>query len=178
MRLRRLAVTVAAVAALALPVAAATSAQANGTGNQWCYEHGGQACLNAWGGGPRVNVETSQGLQNNDFTLQWDSHASAWQLKDTGGGLYSGQCIGDYGNDPGNASTGLVTCGNGNGGEGWGTLFNATSPCGAGEYVFQNRHWTTSSYTAYLGPPQNYGNGDHFYLNTGSLACLYFTAPA
>jgi len=176
MRFRKLIVVAAAVAGLAVPVVvAAGPAQANGTGNQWCYETGGQACLNAWGGGPRVNVYTSKGVVNNDFTLRWDSHASAWQLVDSGTGPYNGWCVGDYGNDPNNASTGLVTCGDSSGNEGWGTLFNIPLNCGGQGDVFQDRHWGAS---AYLGPPNGYGNGDHFYLNTPTTNCFYFSPPA
>jgi hypothetical protein len=48
---------------------------------------------------------------------------------------YNGYCIGDAGNLPGNADTGLVLCDNHSGQAGWGSVFQEKS-CG-----FYNVHW-------------------------------------
>lgn len=149
--------------------ASATSAFAQGSGNQWNYRGG---FINAWGGGPFVKVYQGGGVVNNDFTLI--NNAGGWQLEFTGHG-YSGYCVGDAYNDPNNGYTSLDPCGGvGGGPAGWGTLFDISQPCGKGEYVFHNRHWN-----GYLDVPQNFTTGDEFVLNNKTLAdCFYFAGPA
>jgi hypothetical protein len=171
------AIVLSAAGLAASAVMSAVPASANGTGNQWCYEFSGQACLNAWNGGPYVKVYESKGVVNNDFTLIWNNNGQGWDLEFTGGGAWNGRCIGDEGNDPGNASTSLDACGF-SGGEGWGTLFDIDSSCSGGAYCFKNRHWSNANYTAYLGPPSNWGNGSPWYLNTPTRNFMYFSPPA
>jgi hypothetical protein len=56
------------------------------------------------------------------------------------------------------------------GGQGWGVNFTwGTSGCPAGEAWFKNVHWN-----GYLGPPANFVNGSHFYLNKPSKTCLNY----
>jgi len=127
------------------------------------------ACLNAWGGGPYVNVEESndQNIQNNRFYAIPEANGN-YQIQFLGGGIYNGYCIGDAGDVSGNADTGLVVC-NTHTGAGWGTLFkDHSSLCpGSGLRAFYNNHWG-----GYLGPVGGYVNGSHFYLNKQALYCL------
>lgn len=161
----------ALVGAILLPVGAVlatgTTEASASTGSQYCDlvdPSNIPACLNAWGGGPFVNVETS-------FTSNPPLQNNLFQVLNEGGGIYqiqfvgNGMCVGDAGNLPGNADTGLVVC-NTHTGAGWGTLFNEKNTCGA-LYVFYNLHWG-----GYLGPPAGYVNGSHFYLNKPSRVCF------
>src|ERR1700749_3940131 len=56
---------------------------AAGSGNQWCITDSPYMCLNAWGGGPRVNVWNYGGTGNNDFTAVTLSNGNTY-LKYTG----------------------------------------------------------------------------------------------
>lgn len=153
--------TIGAVLATGIPEASAAS------GQQFCYYSGGYACLNAWGGGPWVDVYTSPNTQNNDFTIIGGSTGSNWQIEDTGGNAWSGSCVGDAYNESGQADTSLDPCGTG-----WGTNFTIAygtgdNGCPDGTVMFYNNHWG-----AYLGPPNGYANGSHFYLNVPEVICF------
>ena len=140
---------------------------------EWCYYNGGYACLNAWGGGPYVNVyrdgpETSDTHQ--DFVILDNEATGYYELAYVGSGGYSGECIGDYNNNSGLADTGLVACGTASGNQGWGTNMDwGTNGCPSGEAWVYDYHWN-----GYLGPPNNYVNGSHFYLNKPASANVCF----
>jgi hypothetical protein len=157
--------SVGTVLAIGIPEASAQS------GNQFCYYDGGYACLNAWGGGPWVNTYTGgPNTQNNDFTLIGGSTGSNWQIEDTGGNSGSGECIGDAYNESGQADTYLDTCGTG-----WGTNFTIAygtgdNGCPDNTIMFYDNHWG-----GYLGPPNGWVNGSHFYLNKPSSTPICFT---
>jgi hypothetical protein len=156
---------IGAVLAIGGPEASAASAQ------QFCYYDAGghPACLNAWGGGPYVNVEESNDprIQNNRFYVIPEANGN-YQIQFLGGGIYNGYCIGDAGNVSGNADTGLVPC-NTHTGAGWGTLFKDHSNLcpGVGLHAYYNNHWS-----GYIGPVGGYVNGSHFYLNKQALYCF------
>lgn len=166
----------AMVGAILLPIGAvlatgATEALA-ATPYQYCELGASLACLNAWGGGPYVNVETTSGLtiQNNRFEVFPVGNGN-YQILFVGGGAYNGYCIGDAGNVPGNADTGLVVC-NTHTAAGWGTIFRDRSNLctgGSGFSAYYNSHWK-----GYLGPPAGYVNGSHFYLNKPNLVCFAY----
>jgi hypothetical protein len=166
------------VATLGLTAVAtpARAAGAAGAGHQYCYYNGGYACLNAWGGGPWVNVWTGgPGQCNGDFTLLPPNAAGYYRLEFTcGSGGWNGHCIGDAYNDPDDARTSLDDCGFGGTGQGWGTNFRSgIDGCPAGYGWFQNVHWG-----GYLGPPDNWVNGSHFYLNKPGKICFKAYSPA
>jgi hypothetical protein len=98
----------------------ASPAYAAPSGNQFCFhlnpEVGGQTCLNAWSGGPGVDVYTSTGAVNNDFSVV--PAGSSWAIEDTDGGAYNGKCVGNANNNSGSEYTGLDTCPNPNSGGG------------------------------------------------------------
>lgn len=138
-----------------------------------CYYNGGYACLNAWSGGPAVNAytdgpETSDTHQ--DFIILDNEETGYYELAYVGSEGDSGECIGDYNNNSGLADAGLVACGTASGNQGFGTNMDwGTNDCPSGEAWFYDYHWN-----GYLGPPNNYVNGSHFYLNkpwptTGNL---------
>ncbi|HSW80043.1 MAG TPA: hypothetical protein VLG47_04675 [Candidatus Saccharimonadales bacterium] len=139
--------------------------------NQFCTNNGGtnggttyNHCLNAWGGGPSVNVY-GQGAANNQFNVV--PNGSYWNIKFAGSGLYNGACISDALNDQNNARAGLVSCGGANGTP-WGAndLVNNCYPPGWYGYQFENVHWTAS-----IGP-RNPSNGEPFYLNKPNSWCF------
>lgn len=115
-----------------------------------------------------VNVETTQNptIQNNRFQVLSVGNGN-YQIQFVGGGAYNNYCIGDAGNLPGNADTGLVVCNTQTGGAGWGTLFKDRSNLCGGNPAYYNNHWG-----GYLGPVDGYVNGSHFYLNKPNLICL------
>jgi hypothetical protein len=115
--------------AVALPTAGAacTAGAVPGatllTAFEFCYNNGGYACLNAWGGGPFVNTYT-----------------------------------------------GLVSCGTAPHNEGWGTDMRMDSQvCPSGEVAFFDNHWG-----GYLGPPNGWVDGSHFFLNKPSSTPICF----
>jgi hypothetical protein len=102
------------------------------------------------------------------------------ELQFAGGGAWNGQCIGDAYNDPSNASTSLNPCGsisNGSG-AGWGTQFTIaygtnSNGCPEGTIMFGNNHWSSvTGHETWLGPPNGYVNGSHFYLNKPGQICF------
>jgi len=204
MRIRRLAVIAAAVAALAVPVvvaagpvsaetpaprSAAASEQrfipvgvaipgkrATGSGFQYYYDNAGnsaRAYPNSWSGGPWVNVFSST-TPNNDFTVIQNPQSGFQMIKRTNGSG-GNACIGDALNDPSDARASEDSCGSPIGvGNGWGTdwIVSSGGPCPAGQWWFQNKHWSSPNNNGYLGPADNYSNGDHFYLNKPLVICF------
>lgn len=164
------------LAAVVMVIAMATPAGATGVGFQYCYYNGAYACLNAWSGGPWVNVWTGGPNQcNGDFSVINNYATGDNEIEfSCGSGGWNGHCIGDAYNDPNNASTSLDACGNGGEGEGWGTNFQpGTAGCPAGQEWFYNTHWHR-----YLGPPDSWYNGVHFYLNKPQKWCFKYYNPA
>jgi hypothetical protein len=141
---------------------------------QFCYYKGGYACLNAWGGGPWVNAYTGgfETRDNNEYFNVIVNYATGdSELEFTGGGTWDGKCIGDAYDNSGYADTSLDSCGNNGEGAGWGTNFIVgTSGCAAGSEWFYNTNWD-----GYLGPPNGWTNGSHFYLNNKGYACFKYS---
>jgi hypothetical protein len=139
---------------------------------QFCGPNFGSDCLNAWGGGPYVNVYTG-GDENGDTHQHFmvidenGNQNGTAEIMFTGSGSWFGQCIGDYNNNSGLADTGLTGCGfPGDGGAGWGTQMTwGTSGCPSGTAWFHDNHWN-----GYLAPGN--GNGSHWYLNDQTKTCL------
>lgn len=164
-------------AAVAILVGTGTTPAFAGTGNQWAYEFSGPAYLNAWGGGPWVKVWESPGTPNNDFTLVYNHAYGAYQLEFTGYGA-SGECIGDAYNDPNNGYTSLDPCGF-TGGAGWGTLLDLWPGCTGASRCFQDAHWSAKQNRPdFLGPPNGFGNGTTFILNSTTADNFYYQNPA
>ncbi|HSW80044.1 MAG TPA: hypothetical protein VLG47_04680 [Candidatus Saccharimonadales bacterium] len=127
---------------------------------------GGVTCLNAWGGGPEVNV-FSPGAANNQFTVTPNGNYD-W-LKFNGSGSYHGACISDFNGLQDNARAGLVSCG-GSAGTPWGANFDSipcTSGSGHSGIIYNNVHWGQ-----FLGP-RTANNGEPFYLNKPSGWCFW-----
>lgn len=126
---------------------------------QYCL--GISICLNAWNGGPFVNVYAGgpSGTPNNYFSDNCTFN-NPCHIQDAGVNQSEGLCVGDAGNSPGAADTGLVGC------TGWGTNFEAMNCAGAG-VAFYNVHWG-----GYLGPPSGAVNGSHWYLNKPTAYCF------
>ena len=154
-----------------------TLPQIVGSGNRWCY---GQAQINAWGGGPWVNSYAGcPGPSNGDFTVIRLTPSTNLALKFTGGGPWDGKCVGDAYNDPSDARTSLDSCGTNGVGEGWGVdfIFVGQGNCPAGQYYFQNAHWTGAT-PGYLGPVNGWVSGSHMYLNKQTALCFKYYPPA
>jgi len=120
-KMRRLYRIGALVGAILLPISAvlATATEASAlSGYQYCVYNtaGGPMCLNAWNGGPYVNVETisDSRIQNNRFEIDPEQNGNV-ELKFVGGGYWSGRCIGDASNDSTLAYTSIDACGGVNG---------------------------------------------------------------
>jgi hypothetical protein len=138
----------------------ANPASAQGT-PQLCYLE--SFCLNAWNGGPYVNVY-SPNVSNDAFQYIYIGF-NTWVIQYEGSGRYSGDCIGDYNNDKYDARAGLYSnCTTGN--VAWGAKFTVDSlDCPSNEVAFHNNHWG-----GYLAPA-GFNNGDAFYLNS-SIVCF------
>ena len=155
-KMRRLYRIGAMVGAILLPIGAVlatgvTEASA-ATVSQYCdILDGPTACLNAWGGGPYVNVEESNdpAIQNNRFQVLPEANGN-FQIQFLGGGQYNGYCIGDEGNVSGNATAGLVVC-NTHTGAGWGTIFRDRSNLCPGTRARTSMHIITRTGAAILG---------------------------
>jgi len=166
--------SIGTVLAIGIPEASAqtgipeTSAPITGA---WCYPSGfSAACLNAWNGGPWVDVYTNPNAQNDNFTAIQGADGN-WVLEDTGGNAWSGECIGDAYNESGKADTSLDPCGFNGTNAGWGTQFElVTAGCIAGDAAFYSLRWH-----GYLGPPDGWANGSHFYLNRPGEICFELT---
>lgn len=164
--------------AVALPTAGAacTAGAVPGatllTAFEFCYNNGGYACLNAWGGGPFVNAYTGGPEardSHQDFVPLQNQETGTFQLAYIGAGS-SGECIGDSNNNSTLADTGLVSCGTAPHNEGWGTDMQMDSQsCPSGEVAFFDNHWK-----GYLGPPNGWVDGSHFFLNKPSSTPICF----
>jgi hypothetical protein len=140
---------------------------------QYCGPNFGNDCLNAWGGGPYVNVytggdETSDTNQNFMVIAENGDQNGTAEIMYTGHGSWNGRCIGDASNDSTLADVSLDACARPGQTAGWGTQFTwGTSGCPSGTVWFHNNHWP-----GYLGPPDNAANGSHWYLNKPNKVCL------
>jgi len=132
---------------------------------------GGQACLNAWNGGPAVKVYQPSQSPNSGF--EWITAADSRYVNV----LYTNNlgnplCVGDLNNDPGDAHAGLVNCGAG--ALGWGANFEKW-PCvdsrGISGVSFRSAHWSNGSNGAWLGP-NGTTNGSWFFNNKPSQYCF------
>ena len=120
------------------------------------------ACLNAWNGGPEINVyPLSQGIANSHFIAVTNTISGYTNIQFVGNSnsSYNDDCIGDLGNSSTDARAGLYSnCEAGT--VAWGANFVETSQfCPGSEVSFYNVHWQ-----AYLGPA-DLTTGDAFYLN-------------
>jgi hypothetical protein len=138
---------------------------------QFCGPNFGSDCLNAWGGGPWVDVYTGgdeTGDTHQHFMVideNGDRNGTA-EIMFTGSGSWNGQCIGDAYNKSGYADTSLDPCARPGQSAGWGTQMTwGTSGCPSGTAWFHDNHWN-----GYLAPGN--GNGSHWYLNDQTKTCL------
>jgi len=164
-----------ASAAPRIPEAVSGHQSEAASSNNFCYNGANTpACLNAWNGGPWVDVWTVPGQQNNEFKIITETDGNV-ELQFVGGGAWNDECIGDAYNEPGspptfsvNAETSLDPCGTNGAGAGWGTQFMDESyDClDNGSIAFKNIHWND-----YLGPFGS-GNGDHFILDSAGVYCF------
>lgn len=182
-KMRRLYRIGALLGAILLPIGVvlATGTEASAlSGSQYCAvnTNGGELCLNAWNGGPFVNVETTNDsrIQNNRFQIRIENNGNV-ELQFVGGGAWNGQCIGDAYNKSGRADTSLDPCGditNGNN-SGWGTQLQEQTwgpggPCLTNQVAFFDWHWK-----GYLGPKSaSAPNGSPWYLNKPSSTPICF----
>lgn len=130
-------------------------------------------CLNAWNGGPYVNVYTP-GVQNDLFGQVTDSdgYSALSFVGDDYKDPYDYTCVSDYGNSPTDARAGLTgNCVQGQ--VAWGANFT-TQTCNAGSLgqgmAYKNVHWG-----GYLGPASE-SNGAAFYLNTPTPYCFVYVS--
>ncbi|HSW80600.1 MAG TPA: hypothetical protein VLG47_07525 [Candidatus Saccharimonadales bacterium] len=163
--------TTAIVLASGLGLTVGSSTAFAASGNQYCTT-GTVACLNAWNGGPFVNVYTAHGTSNNDFTLGYINSTQSYYLKYTGGGAWNGRCIGDAYNDPTINYTSLDTCPTETNSGGWGTNFTISTNCANDGFAFHNNHWNK-----WLKPGGSH-NGDPFYFTSTTPVCFQDTNPA
>ena len=139
---------------------------------QYCGPNFGNDCLNAWNGGPYVNVYTggdeTRDTNQNFMVIAEDGDQNHAEIMYTGSSSWNGRCIGDASNLSGNADVSLDACATPDQTAGWGTQFTwGTSGCPSGTVWFHNNHWP-----GYLGPPDNAVNGSHWYLNKPNKVCL------
>jgi hypothetical protein len=137
---------------------------------QFCGPNFGSDCLNAWGGGPWVNVSTSgdeTGDTNQHFmVIDENGDPNTAEIMFTGSGFWNGHCIGDAYNNSGYADTSLDACARPGQSAGWGTQMTwGTSGCPSGTVWFHDNHW--NGYLAGSG-----ANGSHFYLNVQTKTCF------
>jgi hypothetical protein len=140
---------------------------------QYCGPNFGNDCLNAWNGGPYVNVytggdETRDTNQNFMVIDENGNQNGTAEIMYTGSSSWNGRCIGDASNDSTLADVSLDACARPGQTAGWGTQFTwGTSGCPSGTVWFHNNHWP-----GYLRPPDNAANGSHWYLNKPNKVCL------
>ena len=140
---------------------------------QYCGPNFGSDCLNAWGGGPYVNVytggdETGDTHQNFMVIAENGNQNGTAEIMYTGSGSWFGQCIGDASNLSGQADVSLDPCARPGQSAGWGTQMTwGTSGCPSGTVWFHDNHWN-----GYLAPANNAVNGSHWYLNDQTKTCL------
>jgi hypothetical protein len=145
-----------------------------GTGAQDCTGTVPIACLNAWNGGPWVDVYTQTGAVNNDFTIGQGSGPNFVTLRFTGThNSWYGMCIGDAYNNQGDDRASLDPCPSGGNSGGWGVNFtvqNCTTVYGNG-LAFKDYHLGGYLY------PTSLSNGANWKLD-GSFTCLNYYPPA
>jgi len=126
-------------------------------------------CMNAWGGGPNINV--NNGVTANDYFAVSQS-GNDYNIYFTGSSSspYALDCIGDAGNSPTDARAALSQ---GNGQicptAPWGGVFTerlCLLPNATAGVAFYDTHWK-----GYLGPASG-GNGAAFYLNSTNPICF------
>ena len=148
-------------------------AASGGYGHTFCFG-GSFGCLNAWNGGPWVNVYGNAHVGNDDFySVSLANNASTY-IMDSGDNAQSGNCIGDAYNNPSNPLVSLDSCPGSSKGAGWGTYFQVDAPtptkhdCPTGSVAFKNKHSGQ-----FLAPVNGYqsANGSHFRLN-GNHYCF------
>lgn len=164
---RMLVLALGALISVAIPASSAHAA-GNGACLYW-PGNGHHATLNAWNGGPFVNVYHSCAYPNDLFFK--NPSGNNMQLEFNGDGVWNGHCIGDAYNDPNNASTSLDSCDP----AGWGTEFVelTTGYCSSGQVAFKNVHWSAKlGHDTFLGPVDNYTDGSPFYLNKPGYFCF------
>jgi hypothetical protein len=136
-----------------------------------CGPNSGNDCLNAWNGGPWVNVSTG-GPEVRDTNQQFmiideNGDQNTSEIMFTGSGSWSGMCMGDAYNDPGNGDVSLDACALPGQNSGWGTQMTwGASGCPSGEAWFKDNHWN-----GYLAPNGTV-NGSHWVLNNPSPVCF------
>jgi hypothetical protein len=163
---------------LALGLTAGSAGAVTNIGNNWCIGNSSD-CVNAWGGGPQVNVYTGGTTANGDFLATTDSNDTAnYMLFTNIGAPYYDDCIGDNGNSQTSARAALVGCpgalGGNTAGDGWGThMVPYVAPyCASGYTAWYDVHWQD-----WLGPVAGYGNGSAFYLNKQTPYCFRTYPP-
>ncbi len=150
--------------ALAIGFGIGSGEAAHAQGTEVCYN---ASCLNAWNGGPDVNVYTS-GVQNDQFGVITDA-AGYTGIIFTGGGAHNDQCVSDLGNSSTTARAGLDGNCEQSGGIAWGANFTeqgCTLPGGGSGLAFKNVHWN-----GYLAPASQ-TDGAAFYLNNSTPHCF------
>ncbi len=164
-RINRAAIVTSAIA-LAVGVTlsfGSASAHAAASGVEYC--NNGTECLNAWNGGPYVNVENGFPLTNNYFEASNDTASGSWFIEDTDGGHWDGSCIGDWYNSPDYSNSSLDPCPSETSSGGWGTNWSYHSCDSNNGVAFQNNH-----YGGWLSPTGS-ANGDPF-NNDGPYTCF------
>jgi hypothetical protein len=190
MRFRRLAFAGTILAALAVPGAVAvTASPAGAVANQICDGSSQQPagdCFNEWGGGAYVKSYTPNVSNDNFHTQAIAGRCQAGSVFTTANcpisgvpaGLVivqfvyqnTGKCVGDLGNNSGDAhASGSVTCndpGTGFGG-GYGTVHVGTSCTDNTFTAFANAHWSSNwtSGVRYTGYSPKGSTGQQFWLN-------------
>jgi hypothetical protein len=140
-------------------------------GDQFCWLN--QDCLNAWSGGPAVKVNTENSPHDKFTVINAAGGGGYFNIEYVGTGSYTEHCIGDYGNNPSDAKTGLVG-GCGTTGIGWGGNFTSRT-CGSGNSAgleFYDVHWG-----GWLSPSSAPDIGTYFYLNSATPHC-FVVSPA
>ena len=143
-----------------------TANSASATEGAFCLGTSGLYCLNAWNGGPDVNVY-SNGALNDTFNLYFASGGNVvLQAYPSPPNKYSGDCIGNSNNNQYIARAGLWSnCTTGGQGA-WGVAFKLYLNCPNNEFAFKNNHWG-----GWLAPA-NFSNGAPFYLNNPTEYCF------
>jgi hypothetical protein len=157
---------------ITMPLACAAAVGLGLLSIQFCGPNFGSDCLNAWGGGPWVNVYTG-GDETGDthqhfMIIAENGNQNTAEIMYTGSGSWDGQCIGDAYNNSGYADTSLDPCATPDQSAGWGTQMTwGTSGCPSGTAWVHDNHWN-----GYLAPANGAVNGSHWYLNDQTKTCL------
>ena len=139
---------------------------------QYCGPNFGHDCLNAWNGGPYVNVYTggdeTRDTNQHFMLIAEDGNQNSVEIMYTGSSAWNGRCIGDASNDSTLADVSLDACARPGQTAGWGTQMTwGSDGCPSGTIWIRDNHWN-----GYVGPPDNAANGSHWYLNKPSKVCL------